>query len=333
MKKIGIIIETENRETENRETENGQIKETNYGVITLAQKDDARIYAFILSENGIDDNKKDRVKDNLAAWGVHGIVDMGFQARAMENPMVQASNIAAAAKEMDIYTILGLSSARGRDIIPRVAALLDAPLVMDCMDVDLNNNVARTSQYSGKAIASIKLKGEFVLFGIRPNAVQAVPCPCEPEYFSFDVDNSIPDNFKVLFRDYGDQSGADDQSISLSEAEIIIAGGRGMKNKENFSILFDCAEKMNAAVGASRVAVDLGWIPYAHQVGQTGEKVSPLVYIACGISGSMQHFAGMKTAKMIIAVNSDENTAIVANSDYYVTGDLMEIIPELTKQL
>jgi len=321
MKKIGIIIEAEN----------GQIKETNYGVITLAQQDDAQVYAFILT--GVDDEINEGVKENLAAWGVHGIVEMGFQAHVMENPMVQAKNLVAAVKKMDIHTILGLSSAWGKDIIPRMAALLDAPLVMDCMDVDLKNNVARTTQYSGKAIASIQVRGEFVLFGIRPNAVQPLPCPSEPEYLPFTVDNAMPDNFKVLSRDYGGQSGADDQGINLPEAEIIIAGGRGMKNKENFSVLFDCAEKMNAAVGASRVAVDLGWIPYAHQVGQTGEKVSPLVYIACGISGSIQHFAGMKTAKMIIAVNSEENTAIVANSDYYVIGDLMEIIPELTKQL
>jgi electron transfer flavoprotein alpha subunit len=333
MKKIGIIIETENRETENREIENGntennQVKETNYGVITLARQDDTQIYAFII------DGMNDGIKENLAAWGVHGIVDMGFQAHVMDNPVVKAANLVAAVKELDIHTILGLSSPGGRDLIPRMAALLDAPLVMDCMDVDLKKNVAKTSQYSGKAIASIQLTGDFVLFGIRPNAVQAVPFPCEPECFSFEVDNSMPDNFKVLPRVLdSEQSGSDVQDISLSEAEIIIAGGRGMKNKENFSILFDCAEKLNATVGASRVAVDLGWIPYAHQVGQTGEKVSPLVYIACGISGSIQHFAGMKTAKMIIAVNSDENTAIMANSDYYVKGDVMEIIPELTKQL
>lgn len=106
-----------------------------------------------------------------------------------------------------------------------------------------------------------------------------------------------------------------------------------MKNKDNFSLIIDCAEKLNAAPGASRVAVDEGWVPYAFQVGQTGEKVSPQAYIACGISGSIQHFAGMKTAKMIIAVNKDENAAIMANCDYQVPGDLFDILPEIMKQL
>jgi electron transfer flavoprotein alpha subunit len=117
------------------------------------------------------------------------------------------------------------------------------------------------------------------------------------------------------------------------EADVIIAGGRGMKNRDNFSILAQCAEKLKAAVGASRVAVDSGWVPYAMQVGQTGEKVNPRVYIACGISGSIQHFAGMKTSGMIIAVNTDEHAAIMANCDYYAVADALEVIPELTRLL
>lgn len=316
MKKIGILIEQENL----------KIKETNFGVITLARQGQVQIHAFVLGE------VTDQVKQDLAAWGVHKIVEMAFPPDPLvrENPVVLAKNLVRAVKELEIHTILGLSSGVGRDLIPRMAALLDAPLVMDCMDVDLTKNIARTSQYSGKAIASIQLTGDVVLFGIRPNAVTAIPAPGAVEHRIFEVDSTLPDDFGVLPRDRAEK---DAQEISLAEAEIIISGGRGMKNRENFSLLFDCAKKMNAAVGASRVAVDLGWIPYAHQVGQTGEKVSPLVYIACGISGSIQHFAGMKTAKMIIAINRDEKAAIMANSDYYVTGDVLEILPELTKQM
>lgn len=316
MKKIGILIEMEK----------GQVKETNHGVITLARQGQVQIHAFVL------DRVTDQVKQDLAAWGVHRIVEMAFplDPRVRENPVVLAKNLVAAIRELEIHTILGLSSGQGRDLIPRMAALLDAPLVMDCMAVDLTRNIARTTQYSGKAIAAIQLTGEVVLFGIRPNTVTAIPAPGPGEILAFEVDSTLLDNFKVMPLE---KPGGEVQSTSLAEAEIIIAGGRGMKNKENFSLLFDCAKKLNAAVGASRVAVDLGWIPYAHQVGQTGEKVSPLVYIACGISGSIQHFAGMKTAKMIIAVNSDEKAGITANSDYYVTGDVLEIIPELTKQL
>jgi electron transfer flavoprotein alpha subunit len=106
-----------------------------------------------------------------------------------------------------------------------------------------------------------------------------------------------------------------------------------LKNGENFKLLFDCAKHMGASVGASRVAVDNGWVPYAMQVGQTGIKVNPKVYIAVGISGSIQHFAGMKTSRLIIAVNSDPNAPIMANCDYYAIGDLFEILPQLEKAL
>jgi electron transfer flavoprotein alpha subunit len=121
--------------------------------------------------------------------------------------------------------------------------------------------------------------------------------------------------------------------VDLSEADVIISGGRGVKGEENFKLLRDCAAPLNAAVGASRVAVDNGWVPYAMQVGQTGVKVNPKVYLACGISGSIQHYAGMKTSGMIIAINSDPEAPIMANCDYFVVGDLFEILPALAKAL
>jgi electron transfer flavoprotein alpha subunit len=121
---------------------------------------------------------------------------------------------------------------------------------------------------------------------------------------------------------------------NLSEADVIVSGGRGMKNGENFKLIFDCAKAFgDAAVGASRVAVDEGWVPYAMQVGQTGTKVNPKVYIACGISGSVQHLAGMKTSGLIIAINTDANAAILAHCDYFVIGDLFTILPALTRKL
>ncbi|RUA01581.1 MAG: electron transfer flavoprotein subunit alpha/FixB family protein, partial [Deltaproteobacteria bacterium] len=115
--------------------------------------------------------------------------------------------------------------------------------------------------------------------------------------------------------------------------EIIISGGRGMKNGENFQILQECAQVMGAAVGASRVAVDNGWVPHSMQVGQTGTTVCPKLYIACGISGSIQHFAGMKTAGTIVCINTDPDAAMMQQCDYGIAGDLFKIIPALTRQL
>jgi electron transfer flavoprotein alpha subunit len=317
MKQAGIVIEMENN----------QVKDTSLGMITLAARADAFLYALVL--DGVDDNTRHMLED----YGIHTIVDMplGDDPQIRRNPAVRAGAIADAARQLKLDAIFGLSTAEGKDIIPRVAAMMDAPLVMDCLDVDLDKNTARTSQYSGKVMADIQLTGSVVIFGIRPNAVQPVPAtaPAKAQTIVLAPDTTEPANLSLLSWDDGEDGG----QTSLAEADIVIAGGRGIKNKQNFSLIFDCAKKMNAAVGASRVAVDEGWVPYAYQVGQTGEKISPQVYIACGISGSIQHFAGMKTAKMIIAVNKDENAAVMAHCDYYVQGDLFEILPELIKQL
>jgi electron transfer flavoprotein alpha subunit len=121
--------------------------------------------------------------------------------------------------------------------------------------------------------------------------------------------------------------------VDLTEAEIIISGGRAMQNGDNFRILQECAEVLGASVGASRVAVDAGWVPHSMQVGQTGKTVSPKLYIACGISGSVQHFAGMKTSGVIVAINTDPQADMMQRCDYGIVGDLFEVVPILTRRL
>jgi electron transfer flavoprotein alpha subunit len=315
MKQAGIVIEVEH----------GQVKETSLGMITLAAKTADSLTALVM------DGITEEITDQLAAHGVHTIVDLSLPdaPEIRLNPAVRAAAVVHGARELDLDRVLGLSSPEGKDLLPRVAALMDAPLVMDCVDVDLNTGLAKTSQYSGKVMAQIQLTGETLIFGVRPNAVPPEPRPVPAKTFVMAENEAVPEYITLLSWDDGDS----EDRPSLVEADIIIAGGRGLKNKDNFSLIVDCAEKLNAAPGASRVAVDEGWVPYSYQVGQTGEKVSPQVYIACGISGSIQHFAGMKTAKMIIAVNKDENAAMMANCDYQVLGDLFDILPEIMKQL
>lgn len=315
MKQAGILIEMDN----------GRVKETSLGMITLAAKTAGFLTALVL------DGVTDDIADHLAAHGVHTIVDLALpEDTALRwNPAVRSAVVVQAVRELKLDRILGLSSPEGKDILPRVAALLDAPLVMDCVDVDLNTDIAKTSQYSGKVMAQIQVTGDIQVFGIRPNACPPESAPVQARTVAMTPDAAVPENIKLLSWDEGDSDGR----YTLAESDIIIAGGRGLKNKENFSLIFECAKKLNAAPGASRVAVDEGWVPYAFQVGQTGEKVSPQVYIACGISGSIQHFAGMKTAKMIIALNKDENAAFMANCDYQVQGDLFDILPEIIRQL
>jgi electron transfer flavoprotein alpha subunit len=313
MKRIGIIIEAES----------GRIKAANFGMITLARAPGTQLSAFIM------DADVDAVKQDLESFGITKIFDVSLAADLRDNPVVRAQAMARAVREFNIDAIFGLSTAGGKDLLPRIAALLDAPLIMDCIGVDLEQNLAKTSQYSGKTLATFKVTGEVLMFGVRPNAVEPVPVKVAAEIFKFDGGNLGPGGFRIIETDETDPGA----TINLAEADVIIAGGRGLQNGENFSLLSQCAKKLHAAVGASRVAVDSGWVPYAMQVGQTGEKVSPRVYIACGISGSVQHFAGMKTADIVIAVNTDENAAIMSNCDYFVVADALEIIPELTKHL
>jgi electron transfer flavoprotein alpha subunit len=198
---------------------------------------------------------------------------------------------------------------------------------MDCIAVNLTEHSATKSQFSGKTIATLDVSGGFNIYGIRPNAIETQPAPCEAEVIAYKTD---ADSKNLTVREI--KEAASDR-IDLTEADVIISGGRGVKNSENFRILFECADIIGAAVGASRVAVDAEWVPYAMQVGQTGKTVSPKVYIACGISGSVQHFAGMKTSGLIIAINEDAEASIMKNCDYYVVGDLHEIVPLLARQL
>ncbi|PIE61304.1 MAG: hypothetical protein CSA29_04030 [Desulfobacterales bacterium] len=315
--KIGIIVEMEN----------GTVKDTNFGMITLARKNEtATLTALVL--DGVDA----ACKTALEQYGINSVADIRLpQADAVRlNPDVRARALVNIAKTLKLNSILGLSTAEGKDLIPRVAALIDAPLVMDCMNVDLSKGMVWTSQYSGKVLADIKLTADVTVMGIQPNAVAPSPAPGTAELLTMDQTTIVPSGLELVS---WDQGAGNAELPSLSEADIIVAGGRGVQGKENFQLLFDCAKKLNAAVGASRVAVDENWIPYAHQVGQTGEKVSPAIYLALGISGSVQHFAGMKTSGTIIAVNTDENAAMMANADYYVNADLFDVLPELIRQL
>ena len=312
MQKIGILIETKE----------GEIKKTNLGVITAARGDARELYAFLM--DGINDDQK----NVLQSYGVHKIVEVISEDAPIDyNPVSWSQAVSQAMVHFGINTLLGLAGIQGQNLLPRIAAGLDAPLVMDCSAIDLAAHTAQKSQFSGRTIATLKTRGNFHLYGIRPNAIEAVPAFCRADVVSFQAEIKKA-GLTVKELKQGGSSGVD-----LTEADVILAGGRGLENSENFSLLFECAQMMGAAVGASRVAVDEGWVPYAMQVGQTGKTVSPKVYIACGISGSVQHFAGMKTAAMIMAINKDPEAAIMKRCDYFVAADLFEIIPALSARL
>jgi len=312
MRKIGILLETKD----------GVLKKTNFGVITAARSDGHELYGFLVGGSGADH------KTALEAYGIHKLVEITAKQGALDwNPVCWSGAIIDAMDHFGVNTLLGLTSAQGKELLPRIAAALDAPLVMDCMDINLSEHTVKKSQFSGKTVATIQVRGPFYIYGVRPNVFEATPTPAEAELIPFQTD---PESDGLVVKEIRQDAA---RGIDLTEADIIISGGRGMKNSDNFHILFKCADLIGAAVGASRVAVDAGWVPHSMQVGQTGATVSPKVYIACGISGSVQHFAGMKTSGLIVAVNTDPEANIVKKCDYYLVADLFEIIPVLTDQL
>ena len=312
MQKIGVLIETKD----------GEVKKANYGVITAARSNGCELYAFLLDGSG------EAVKDSLQGYGIHRIIEISSDAGPISrNPVLRARGVMDAMESFGIKVLLGLASIQGKDLLARIAAALDAPLILDCIAVNLADHTVQKSQFSGKAIATLKVEGAFHIYGIRPNTVKATLSPREAQVIAFTAVKNNPD---LTVKEIKQSSSG---KVDLTEADVILSGGRGLENSENFRVLFECADVIGAAVGASRVAVDEGWVPYAMQVGQTGKTVCPKVYIACGISGSVQHFAGMKTAGMIIAINKDAEAAIVKKSDYYVIADLFEIVPALAKHL
>ncbi len=236
-------------------------------------------------------------------------------------------------KEQPSIVLFG-ATVLGKDLAPKVAARCKAGLASDCSEIKLDgdNFCIRRPMYAGKAYADVTYQNtDIMMASIRPNVLIA----SEPDASkSAEVENVTPeisaDDIKVKVAEVikGDAG-----KVDLTEAEIIVSGGRGMKGSENYKMLEDLADVIGATVGASRAAVDSGWRPQSDQVGQTGKVVSPNLYIACGISGAIQHYAGMGTSKVIVAINKDEEAPILTKSDYAVVDDLFKVVPALTGEM
>jgi len=236
--------------------------------------------------------------------------------------------LATAIAGLDPTAVVGPGTERGNEVMARVAARMDLPFAANCIAVTPGNPVTVTRlRWGGSLLEEALLHSPRPIITVAPHAVSSdngpAPAPItvdSPDYRSFVV--QVSERIKPS-----------NGGVSLAEAKVIVSGGRGVGSKEGFAIIEELAGLLGAAVGCSRAVTSAGWRPHSDQVGQTGTKVSPDVYIACGISGATQHMAGVKGAKRILAINSDPQAPLMLNADYTVTGDLKEIVPAISAEI
>ncbi|HHY25492.1 MAG TPA: electron transfer flavoprotein subunit alpha/FixB family protein [Desulfitobacterium dehalogenans] len=221
----------------------------------------------------------------------------------------------------------------GRDLAPRLAQRLGVGCASDCVAVAVDSNYKlrfKRPIYAGKAYAEMATEARPILATIRPNSFSVAAPNADRQAEVVEVAASIDAaDLKAIVKEVIRQASSRPE---LTDANVIVSGGRAMKNEENFKVLEDLADAIGAAVGASRAAVDSGYREYKYQVGQTGKTVSPTLYIACGISGAIQHLAGMGSSKVIVAINKDPEANIFTVADYGIVGDLFDIVPLLTEE-
>ncbi len=270
------------------------------------------------------------IAGTLGRYGASRVIVVDDPSLAAHSSTAYAKAIASVAASEGAEVLFLPASQLGKDLAPRVAAKLKAGLASDCIAIRVENSdiVATRPAYGGKVLLDVRITSAVKIFTLRPNVFSATAdgedAPVQKAKITFD-----PEDFGAVVTRVDVAVGRPD----VTEADIVVSGGRGMKAPEHFVLIESLAEVLGAAVGASRAVVDAGWRPHDEQVGQTGKTVSPSLYIACGISGAIQHLAGMSSSKCIVAINKDKNAPILQMADYGIVGDVFEILPELTAQL
>jgi len=269
--------------------------------------------------------------DTLGGFGADKVITLTHAAFGSYAPEAYAQAIADRAKAGGHRALVFAASATGKDLAPRVAAKLGVALAQEVTDIGVEGGAVTVVRpvYAGKALQRLKLTGTPAIVSLRPNVFTPVQRPKAGVAETAAVSASGPG--RVVVKQVKAAAGA----LDVAEAPIVISGGRGLKEPANFKVLEDLAAAFGgrAAVGASRAVVDAGWRAHADQVGQTGKTVSPTLYIAVGISGAIQHLAGMRTSKVIVAINKDKDAPIFKVADYGLVGDLFEIVPKLTEEI
>ncbi len=271
--------------------------------------------------------------NEIASYGAEKVYLIDHEILANYNPPAYARAVGDLIKDKQPQIVLMGGTMTGRDLMPRIAARVGAGLAPDCIKLEIVDGKLKAIRpaIAGKVRVEIGYKSDIQMAILRPNVFERL----EPDTSKTANIEKVPfepsdlDTKQRLVEFVSKETGRPE----LTEAEIIVSGGRGMKAPENFALVEELADLLGAAVGASRAAVDAGWRPQSDQVGQTGKTVSPNLYIAVGISGAIQHLAGMSSSKFIVAINKDPDAPIFNVADFGVVGDLFKVVPLLTEEI
>ena len=310
-----ILVFAEQRE--------GELKKIAFENLSLACKLGTEVVAVLIGKS------ISGLGEQLGKYGASKVIACQNDALSLYQPEGYAKILADTVNSEGVSVILMGATLMGKDLAPRVAAKLDAALATDCIsveDADGELKIVRP-MYAGKVRATVRLKSDKKILTVRPNVYLAEENPVTAEVVEVAVD---PGDLKTNVKEV--VAGSKDK-LDVTEADIIVSGGRGLKEPDNFHLITSLAEKLGAAQGASRAAVDAGWRPYEEQVGQTGKTVAPSLYIAVGISGAIQHLAGMSSSKYIVAINKDPEAPIFKITDYGIVGDLFDVVPKMIELL
>lgn len=296
----------------------GAVRRASLEALAVAHTAGAKVTAMVTGPGG------EAAAAELGRWGADRVVQItGAEAYS---PDGTARDLHALVREQGARACLMAATSTGRDLLPRVAALLDVAPLTDCTALSLSGEhpTAVRPVLAGKAIVTHASDAPVLCASLRPNALQPVEAGKVAEVVQ---QAAVAERIVTVVEVAAKVAG----KLDVKEAPIVVSGGRGLKGPENFALLEELAAAFgNAAVGASRAVVDAGWRPHAEQVGQTGKTVAPQLYIAVGISGAIQHLAGMRTAKTIVAINKDPAAPIFKVADYGIVGDALEVLPALT---
>ena len=299
---------------------NGQLNDQSLKAVSGAKEFGEDLHVLIAGSN-IDETVAQASKIEGVSKVIH------LNSNEFDNILAEKLTSAIFDMSGDYNFFASAATTTGKNVMPRLAAKLDVSQISEIVGVESADTFIRTI-YAGNAIATVQSSDTKKVLTIRPTAFQASNIGDS----SCEISKISPENIPTVSEFVGEELTKSDRP-ELTSAKTIISGGRGMQNGENFELLDKVAAKLNAAVGASRAAVDAGFVPNDYQVGQTGKVVAPELYIAVGISGAIQHLAGMKDSKIIVAINKDEEAPIFDVADYGLVADLFQVLPELESAL